>query len=324
MVEKLKQIVLLAGVCSLLYACEREEDPIQPYDRGGVETVQIAMGENYGTQVWYDLGTQQVVSTNERSAWDIAFDCSATSNNIFLNTSVAMKAAPVPGAVFEDVTSDAGLFYRPDHPEGHSDSLSFANWETTPAVWVLDLGFRASGTSRGKRKVSVEMTADGAYSIRHAKLDGTEEGTAIIQKDDRFNWLAFSFTTNSSIEIEPIKETYDLCFTTYTTVFYDPYLPYLVNGVLLNPHNTQAVRDTMDDFSALNLDILADRDLTTQANIIGYNWKSYNLAEGAFTVFPQIVYLVQDSEGFYYKMHFIDFYDANGIKGHPLFEMQRL
>jgi hypothetical protein len=37
---------------------------------------------------------------------------------------------------------------------------------------------------------------------------------------------------------------------------------------------------------------------------------------------PQ-VYVLRDSEGFIYKLPFLDFYDDNGQKGAPTFALQR-
>lgn len=308
----------------LLVACEQTELPIDPFDRGNVTTVEVAMGANYETQVWYDLGNQEVVSTNSRFDWDLAFGCADSVERIWLNTSLVMMASPTGSNDFTAVTEDVGLEYAPDHPSGNMDSMAFAGWKGDEEVWLIDLGYTVDGTSRGKRKVQISVNENKEYVLRYAELSGAGEKTVIVGKDDRFNWLAFSFKTENTLEIEPPKEQYDLCFTTYTNVFYDPYLPYSVSGVLLNSYRTNALRDIEHPFTALNLSLVAQSDFSNQSNTIGYDWKYYDLGESAFTVFPEINFIVTDSEGFFYKLHFLDFYNNNGIKGHPLMELQRI
>jgi hypothetical protein len=37
-----------------------------------------------------------------------------------------------------------------------------------------------------------------------------------------------------------------------------------------------------------------------------------------------MVYVVRTSEGLFYKIHFIDFYNETGLKGYPKFEIAAL
>jgi hypothetical protein len=41
-------------------------------------------------------------------------------------------------------------------------------------------------------------------------------------------------------------------------------------------------------------------------------------------VLPEMIYLLKSKEGYYWKLHFVDFYDSNGDKGSPAFEYQEL
>jgi hypothetical protein len=45
---------------------------------------------------------------------------------------------------------------------------------------------------------------------------------------------------------------------------------------------------------------------------------------GTYTIESDRIYLLRNSEGIFWKLHFIDFYTQNGEKGAPMFELQEL
>ncbi|MEX2597075.1 MAG: HmuY family protein [Salibacteraceae bacterium] len=314
-------ILLVAMSC---LSCEKDEIPVEPFDRGDVESVQIAMGSDYETQVWYDLSDGKVVSTNDRFAWDIAFDCNDSAHFIYLNTSVVMMAAKAEGGAFEDEIDVASLSFRLDHPSGIKDSLALGHWWQQSAVWVIDLGYCINGSKRGYRQMQFSLTSDNKLTITHAKLDGSDLQSATIAKDDRMNRIAFSFSSNQAVSIDPPKTDYDIVFTTYTHLFYNPFTPYSVSGVLLNPHQTTAVQIDHLSFEEIDETVARETVLTDSADVIGYDWKYYDLDAAQYTVFSNQNYIVRDNEGFYYKLHFVDFYNDAGEKGFPTMEVQRL
>lgn len=315
--------VLLLIAWSLL-SCEKDEIPVEPFDRGDAELVQIAMGSDYETQVWYDLSEGKVVSTNDRFAWDIAFDCNDSVHFVYLNTAVMMMVAKVEGDVFEDNIESELLSFKPDHPSGIKDSLALGKWWENNAIWVIDLGYQVNGSKRGYRKVQFELDEHNDLFIKHAKLDGSDLQSAAIAKNALLNRVAFSFSSNQIATVEPPKTDYDIVFTTYTHLFYNPFTPYSVSGVLLNPHQTNAAQIDHLSFNEINESLTSEIVLTDSADVIGYDWKYYDLDAGQYTVFSNQNYIVRDSEGFYYKLHFTDFYNDAGEKGFPTMEVQRL
>ncbi|HEX2900812.1 MAG TPA: HmuY family protein, partial [Bacteroidia bacterium] len=123
------------------------------------------------------------------------------------------------------------------------------------------------------------------------------------------------------VAIEPPKADWDLCFSQYLEVLPEAYL---VTGVLLNRHQTAAVMDSTLPFSAIDIGIASDMQLSNSLNVIGYAWKFYHFNSATYQVLPQMTYIIRDSEGHLYKLHFVDFYDAQGVKGSPAWEYQRL
>lgn len=319
----MRSLWLLWPLALLSTACLREELPVAPFERGEAATVQVSMQSDYRDQIWYDLGSRSIVSVNERTAWDLGLGCADSTPWLWLNTSCAMQVALTGSMDFDAVTDDAALSYRPDHPSGHFDSLALTA-ALDGQVVVIDRGYNSAGRWRGKVKFQLLGVDAEGYRFRYARLDGSEAHTVEVAKDERFNFVGFSFTTHEAVQIEPPKESYDLCFTTYTHLFYDPLLPYLVNGALLNPHQTQAGLDTAYAFAAVDREVATTFALSSRRDAIGYDWKSYSIDAGSFTVYPEQVYVLRDSEGFWYKLHFLDFYDENGQKGAPTFAVQRL
>ena len=53
-------------------------------------------------------------------------------------------------------------------------------------------------------------------------------------------------------------------------------------------------------------------------------WKEFNFETNLYSVKDNINFVIRDFEGKYYKMRFIDFYNSQGLKGYPKFELEEL
>jgi hypothetical protein len=307
----------------LLTACEKEELPVKPYDRGDAEEIVIPIGADYGQQVWFDLGTKSIVSTNEKLSWDFAFDCRDSAHYIYLNTSLAMMAAPTGQTDFEAPIDEAALRFRPDHSAGSLDSLALGKWWESNEVFLLDLGFRLNGNPRGKRKVQFFLEDD-ALRFVLADLDGSNRQEGRLEKQPGYGRVAYSIRDAAPVQIEPGVDDYDLVFTQYTYAFYNPYTPYLVTGVLNNPRLQGSAEITHKLFEEVSLEDAMGADLQDSLDLIGYDWKVYDFDQGSYTIFSDKIYVVRDAEGFYYKLHFLDFYNERGERGYPSLRIQQL
>ena len=69
---------------------------------------------------------------------------------------------------------------------------------------------------------------------------------------------------------------------------------------------------------------ILDVQLTDDLDEIGYDWKIFDFENGKYIIDVQRVFIVKSTEGFYYKLRFIDFYNQDGLKGYPKFEFQKL
>jgi len=129
------------------------------------------------------------------------------------------------------------------------------------------------------------------------------------------------------LKLEPAKDSLALLFSQYTDILYtstgEKY-PYLVTGVLLNPNKVCAIMQKDINFESIELSDVENLTLESRYNLIGYNWKTYDFNNGIYTVNPNLIYLITDTDGYYYKLRFIGFYNDLGEKGFPKFEYQRL
>ena len=147
-------------------------------------------------------------------------------------------------------------------------------------------------------------------------MDNTDTQIFTINKNKNDNLITFSFDTGIILPIFPENSSWDLLFTRYTYQFPDS-VTYLVTGVLTNYLNGVCVAiDTINEFSEINFDDISSYNLLTDQDVIGYDWKYYNFSNNTYTIVDNIVYIIKDVKGFYYKLKFIGFYNYDtGEKG---------
>lgn len=316
--------LILASV--LFFSCEKKELPVKKYDRGNVITTQVSMEPNYKNQIWYRLSDNQIIKTNLKTDWDIAFESSATGYHIILNGANAVKVYKTNFTQLSQVADTAGLAVngRADMPSGNLDSTAFGNWQLNNTVYVINRGYNEMGQLLGFYKMKMVSRTTTNYIFEYADIFGTQTFQATINKDGNYNFNAFSFTTKAQVNIEPKKAEYDLCFTQYTYLFHEPLQYYQVTGILNNRYNTRIAKINNKSFSEITLGDTATKFFSNTRDVIGYDWKTFNLNNNLFTVDVKKCYIINDSRGFYYKIHFVDFYNSSGVKGFPKFEFIKL
>lgn len=279
------------------------------------------MGAGYQDQLWLDLASGTVVSTNPKTAWDLAFESAPDGWRVMLNGSRLMTAwnlGPVDITLATD-TSGMGVARRIDAPSGDPDSTAFGDWRGTSNVYVIDLGYNALGQSMGLRKVRMTGSSSTNYTFDLAFLNGSDPQSITIPKDASRTFTSYSIA-NGVVPIEPPSGSWDLVFTQYTHQFYDPYLPYIVTGVLNDRSRTRVARIADADFANVALSDTLAHPFGDRRDVIGYDWKTYSFDEASYTVNSRIVFIVQDGEGYFHKLRFLDFYNEQGQVGCPLFE----
>lgn len=333
-------ILIIAAV--FLFGCMPEDKAVQPYDRGDAEVASVELGENYSNQIYYSLENNCIVKQNKTTDWDIAFDCKEDSFDITLNNAKMMRVYCLGNRTFESVTSaeikavsnDSWVY---DNPTGNSDSTAIGKWWTEGSssqivsannVYAIDRGKNDLGRSLGFVLLKINNFQDNSYNFEFYDLTTKTANTAKLTKDDRYNYIQFSFDNGGKIlNLEPEKDKWDLLFTKYAELLQEDattFLWYSVVGTLINNRYCKAAKAGDSVFTNITYAGINANELTSIRNIIGYDWKKYNMDDNVYTVDDKKVYIIRTCNGFFFKLHFVDFYNQGGVKGTPKFEFKKL
>lgn len=307
-----------------IIACEQEEIPVIVNLPAGVESTQLMMGSDYSSQLFFDLGSGAVVASNDKTTWDLGFESQQDGWRIWLNAANGGSVAATGTTNFESVVSPESLIYNYDLQNGNPDSTAFGDYRGTGQVFVVNRGYASDASSLGFFKLVVLDASELSYTIKAALLDGSNEHTLVIPKNSEINLMTYSFVQQDVVSVEPPKSNWDLLFTQYTHLFANPPTPYIVTGVLLNRYNVKVAVDTFNVFDDINLESAGVLEFSSDLDIIGYDWKFFDFSSAVYLVDPTKKFIIRDTDGDTYKLHFVDFYDENGIKGAPEFEWQKL
>ncbi len=318
-------VIPLIAISAMQSSCMKEELPVPAHPRGDAREIQVCMGPGYQNQLWLRLTTGEVISANPKTAWELSFECAPEGWRIRLNGSRLMTAwdiGPVDIAQPSD-TSGMHLWRRIDAPSGDPDSTAFGDWRGMNHVYVVDLGYNSLGQQLGFRKVRPLSVDAATYVIQVAHLDGSGMQTITVGKDPARNDAHFSFA-NGVVTIAPPRGDWDLVFTQYTHQFYEPFLPYIVSGVLIDGGSTRVARIPSASFELVTLSDTLSNPFSQERDAIGFDWKEYSFDTGSYNVDADIVYIIEDATGFFHKLHFLDFYNELGQVGCPRFAVQAL
>jgi hypothetical protein len=294
-----------------------------------VQNSQVTMGENYETQIYFSM-TTGVVSTSNYKSWDLSFSTDASNSELWVNSGKPVQVYPTGSTNYSSVVTKgtiAANAWKYDAPSGLTGKSGLGL--LTAANHVGEVLIVDGGENIYFKLQVLEVNA-GSYKIKAGPLEAAAGSEYTLTKDQNYNFIYFSFN-DGIITPEPPKKDWDILFTRYRTVYYGfnpdgSDFPYPVNGVLLNPYKTRGASDSVKrfDFYTFTMENASSYTLRSERDIIGYNWKSVNTNTSVYTVNPKMMFLVEDQTGALWKMHFVNFYDAQGKKGSPQFEYQRL
>jgi hypothetical protein len=321
-------IICLLAVSALLSACDKGELPVTKKDRGKSVMSTVYLGPYYRDQVWYKLNGNKIVSTNPKTDWDIAFESGDKDNHILMNSAKFMFAWNTHKANMSDVKDTIGFAANKQCDRVASlDSIVMGIFESTKSpVFIVDLGVDEMGTRQGIRKLQFVENATTFFRFDYANIDGSDLHSVTLNKNNNYNYLYYSLRDSIlKTNIEPEKNQYDLLFSQYTYVFENPYQPYLLTGVLLNSSNVRATLVKGKSFDSITLADTLQHPLTSKKDEIGWDWKSYDITGGTgYTVHSDFIYIIEDAEGYFYKLRFLDFYNQSHQEGYPKFEFIKL
>jgi len=320
-----KHFIIIVSL--FLFSCEKSEIPIEGHSMGQIEMNEISMNSNYSKQLFFDLTNNLVVKENLKTNWDLAFESSEQGWHILLNSSTLSRLSYLNNYTFEDIIDVNGLVWRWDDPRGIDNSTAFLDYPDTNVLYIVDRGFELDGSQRGLKKLKIDSINNSSYFVRYSNLDNSDYHSITINKDPNVNFTYLSFDSNNTIDIEPPKEDWDLLFTQYTHLFQDNIETpaYLVTGVYSNYLNdVQVTKDSINNFEDINSAIISSYTFSNEQNTIGYKWKIYDFDAQIYLVNSQMTYIIKSVSNRYFKLRFLDFYNNEGEKGFPSFEIQEL
>lgn len=318
----MNKLIFIAIILSVL-SCKKDEIPVPKHDAGTVITNSFEMGTDYRYQAYFDVESNTFVKQNLKTEWDLGFESEENGWHVILNAANAMSVSRVSNT-FNNVTDTAGVSWNWDATSGNLDSTAIGDWQNDNYVYILNRGYDHLGSSRGFCKVEINAVTSTTYEFRIANLDGSNEQNITLTKDLNKNFTTFSCSSRTVKDIEPNKEDWDIQFTQYIHYFFVEDEAYLVTGVLLNRNNVQVAEIHNKEYSEITSDDVSSVDFKSNVDVIGYSWKEYNFGSSTYEVDPSKNYIIKTTEGMYYKIHFIDFYNDQGDKGTPVFETQLL
>lgn len=317
----------------LLPSCFKEEDMVQPHEQGDLEVGQVALGSGYERQVYFDLFSNDEIASNLIGEWDLSFESSTGEWIIRLNSAKFMLAGNSGNSEFSAEIPQEDLELVFDKSDGNPDSTAIGSWyeirgdslRSLQYVYLVDRGRDENNVAGGFKKVQFDMAGEN-YVMRYANTDNSGDTIVVITRDPEMDKIYYSFDGGIK-DVAPLPDQWSLLFSRYTTMLQTDdgeNYPYLVTGVLLNPHGVVAVRDTIHDFMEIDIEHVPELEFNSRADLIGYDWKDYNFDAGVYTIEPDMNYVIRDKDGFFYKLRFIDFNNDLGEKGYPEFEFVRL
>jgi hypothetical protein len=158
-------------------------------------------------------------------------------------------------------------------------------------------------------KIQVQTLESGVFTFRYADLDGANEKTKTISKADHAGkTLAYySFADESTVDVEP-ADGFDFALLRYSTPLDDGtggLLDYTVTGVLAGPGVEVAQADAVDPATVSHEDYVSE--LSTELDIIGHDWKSFDLGTFSWLIPEDLVYFVRTADAKMWKIQFVDF-----------------
>ncbi|HRO42556.1 MAG TPA: HmuY family protein [Flavipsychrobacter sp.] len=323
-----RYISISIAVLGLLFgaSCEKAEAPIKAPIKGLAQISRVDMGEHYQDQIFFNFSTGQSVMTSKINSWDLAFEASTDGFHIFMNGGKDLLMYKTNNTATAALTEAHGLMVEDkdwgfDGQSGLPDSTYIGDWRGKNAAYIVMFN---DGSFKKMEFVSV---SDTAYIIKYGDINSPSLTTFTISKNPSFNYSYFSFENGGKqVFPEPAKNTWDIVFTRYRHIYYElSNTRYIVTGVLLNPHHTTAIADSITAFSSISFNPgVTSNSFSNRRDVVGFDWKKYNFTTGNYESDLKKCYVVRTQKEEYWKIRFINFYNANGVKGSPSFEYERI
>lgn len=302
--------------------------------------VEVSYGPSYTQQAFYQLSTDNSVNL-PNDAWDIAFTAQGLQDaGLFVNEAAGAEGTElalylIPGKTFEDNVSQDDLGERLFNDEQNWQFGAFNNMRTQGDPFDYGWGsynpvaMAVEGTQLfalqlrdgSFRKLEISALNGTTYEVRHAAFDGSGEVAFSLDKEAYPNTdlVFYSLTDNQAVTDIPSTDEWDLLFTRYSTPLDDGTgntLNYLLTGTLSGVNVEIAQADGIDPQTVNDEDYSGAYE--SALDVIGYDWKSFDLDNFMWSLPADRAYFVKTADGKVWKVVFIDFEGSS--TGNVVFE----
>ncbi len=335
-------IFILISVC--LTSCFKKEDAIT-LKEGSTIITSFYLGDKYEKQIYFDLSSN-TFQEHQLENWDICFDANANGFGVYRNSGygITVRKIDIYNLDEPNANSESYILQQKivsDEPNGKAETSAFGDWRKyyikdqssgviKNGIYVIELNY-LTGIDRFRRLQIINST-DSTYACRITKLNQNTAPITEIKKNTNQNFTYYSFKNNGIIidNAEPNKNTWDIQFTQYAYTFYKgtpAEVPnYPVRGVLNNPNKIEVYRDSaITDFDKIDGTYIKNLPFSSNRDAIGFDWKDFDRnGSSTYSVNAKITYIIKDTDGYYYKLRFLDYYNNLRERGYPKFEYIRI
>jgi len=319
----MRKLLYLCLLPLMFVSCDSNDDDNTPTGPT-IKADSVVMGAGYANDIYFSL-ENGIVSTPERTSWDIAFYTDPRTSTIITNDGTGTKLYVYPNgdmdawdkvdtanmstwtplfntyadSTWENGAFDKGALGHPDYGWCIYDNISHNLLGDSIHIVVL--------ADKSVKKLFIEKreAATNSFVFKYANIDGTDESTTTLVASSYLdkNLIHFSLSENKVVDQEPASADWDLLFTKY----YDESIPYIVTGVLTNNGIGVAAMPEADTAS----NDYATANYAYAINTIGAGWKSFNMETFQYDIAPNLFY-IKDKNNKHYKIVFTGFDYTNG------------
>jgi hypothetical protein len=295
------------------------------------DIVQVSIGSSYANQAYYTFENDNV-STIGNNAWDIAFaqtlsfeagvhvNESITISFVGSSPSTLLYMAPTNNFDdFVDLEAVGDSLYNDELSWGNGalnvprDTNDFADFgwgKYNPdnhaiegdQVYVIKL------RDDSYRKFMIVSLIGGVYTLKYAYLDGSNEQTVTIDKNDYADKPLILFSFLDDKVLDDLPENYDLIFQRYSDL--DPsnvgvMVEYTVTGIVTAPGVQSARATNVEDPETISYEDYID-SLDNKLDNIGQNWKYFSFESG-WVIQDDLTFFIKTTANHLWQIYIYDF-----------------
>ncbi len=286
--------------------------------------------------VYYSL-ENGIVKTSANTGWDLAFNIDLFVANIRINGSGGVEVYAYPDGDTSDFmtldTANLDNWPRLYNSVENWDKGAF-NANATSNVFDFGWGVYNPGvntvvgdsilvvkTSLGDlKKIWVKSLTSGGYTFKYSNIDNSDmvEKFVALSGYSNKNYFYYSLDNDVILDREPPKADWDFVATKYEEfqTFQQAY--YGVTGVLTSKEvSTREARNT--DVTTAEWPDFTDE---LAMNVMGADWKSFNMSTFSYDIEEDLSYFVTDKVGDIWQVIFTDY--VGGASGDISFTKEKI